>query len=244
MANTMKRTTAGPSRVRRRTLSTCGSHVRQFGVCSGFLFGAVMFMVLTGCATRQTSQDTPTPGEGLTEYHQLAVRFQESLGALIGALDQLRAQTNDCAPGVVENFSEKVEKLHVESVQVRARAQAIEARGTAYFQHWEDTLARVADARKRELAVQHHRELEQSFHQLKMASQQTRVAFRPFSSGVRQLRNTLESDAGAVRKPVTQELLQATLQSGRQTDQSLAVVRSELEKMTAMLTPFGAGTKP
>ena len=72
---------------------------------------------------------------------------------------------------------------------------------------------------------------------------QVRSFAEPFAAGLRRLQTALENDAGAVRNESTRELIRSTIQSGRQAEQNLAAVRSELDKMTALLTPSDAPSK-
>jgi hypothetical protein len=206
-------------------------------------FLAVLAMALAGCATNDVGGSAPQPRNGIAEYQQIAAAAQKSVRTALNALDRVSARTYPVPPRVVKAFSEEVERLEIGSVQVRARSQAIQARGNAYFEHWQENLARMKNPRVRELAAEHRASLEQSFGKIKLASQQTRQVFDQFLAGLHKLRTALENDPDTMTASSTQELVRATAQQGRQVEQGLAGIRDELNEMTAMLTPTKTGAK-
>jgi hypothetical protein len=146
---------------------------------------------LIGCATRDAVSNAPRPGDGIAEYRQIVDEGLKAMGAALASLDRVSTQTNRCSARVLAVFSKEVERLEVDSLRVRARSQAMQARGEAYFEHWHETLARVEDPRVRELAAQHRPQLQQSFANIKLASETTRDVFKPFLAGLRRLQTAL-----------------------------------------------------
>jgi hypothetical protein len=207
-----------------------------FGRLAGLIL-AVAAMAMAGCATHDSSPPSPKPGEGVAQYRQLVQESLKAITTMVASLDRVGAQTNRCSARLVKAFSEEVQQLQAESIKVRSRSQAIQARGEAYFQDWEKNLASVKDPKRRELAERHHPELQQCFARIKLGSQKAGEAFRPFLAGLRRLQNALESDAGSIGMDSTRELIRATGEHGAQVEQALATIRKELEAMTAMLTP-------
>ncbi len=65
-------------------------------------------------------------------------------------------------------------------MRVRARSRAILAHGDAYFEHWQENLARMKDPRVRELAGKHRQELPQHFANIKRLAEKTGDTFKPF----------------------------------------------------------------
>jgi hypothetical protein len=206
-------------------------------------FLAGLAMALAGCATSNVAADAPKPRNGIAEYHQITADAIRSVQNSLHALDRVSARTNPVPPRVSRAFSKAVERLEVESVQVRARSQAMQARGNAYFEHWQENLARMEDPRVRELARAHRAALEESFARIKLASQQTRQVFGQFFAGLRKLQTALENDPNAMAADSTQALVRATAESGRQVEACLAGIRDELKNMTEMLTPTKSGSK-
>ncbi len=200
-------------------------------------------MMLAGCATNDSNRDAPRPRNGIAEYQKIAADAQNSMQKALDALNQVSTHTVPVPPRAVRAYSDAVERLEVESVRVRARSQAMQARGKAYFENWQENLARVKDAKVRALAQEHRGDLEQSFDRILLASRQTRQVFDQFLSGLRQVRTALEKDPKTMAAESTKALAQATELQGRQVEQGLAGIRNELNQMTQMLTPAKSGAK-
>lgn len=198
------------------------------------LIPALSLLVTSGCATSETgSAGTPRPGTGAKEYQKLVSDSEAAVNSALHCLDQVAMQTNGCPPKLVSRFSREVDQLQSESFRVRARAQAIQARGDAYFDSWTGPDV-SADASKSNQSLAAIRE---SFQKLKLASRQTGDAFKPFLASLRKLRIQLEMDANTVGKSETRDLIQTTRDCGSRTVESLRGVGSELEVLTRLLMP-------
>src|SRR4051794_39389402 len=111
------------------------------------VFLAGVAIALAGCSTTEPVPDVPKPRNGIVEYQKLATDAQKSLQAALKALGRVAAETNRISATASRTFSDKVGRLEAESVLVRARSKAMEARGNAYFQNWEENLGRTKDPR-------------------------------------------------------------------------------------------------
>ena len=203
---------------------------------------AMAGMAMAGCAAHEAYRQPLKPGQGIVVYRQIVRESSKAIATMVSSLDRLGIQTNRCSGRLVKAFSREVQQLQAESIKVRSRSQAIQARGEAYFQHWQENLASVQDPKVRELAEQHRPQLQQCFARIKLGSQEAGEAFRPFLAGLRRLQNVLENDAGSIRMDSTRELIRTTREQGVQVGQALTGIRQELEAMTAMLTPAKPGT--
>ncbi len=192
---------------------------------------------LASCATHDTATQAPKPKNGIAEYQQIAKDAHKSVQSAEQALSRLSAQTGPVSEKTARKFSEAVEHLESESVQVRARSQAMQARGDAYFQHWHENLARMTDPQVRQLATEHHADLEAGFGRIKEASHETRKVFTEFLAGMRKLRNEVEKNPDALSTAPMQELAKTTAAQGQQVELKLKGIRDELTAMKQMLTP-------
>jgi hypothetical protein len=200
-------------------------------------FLSTALLALNGCATSRNEANSARPGAGLAEYTQLVQRARQAVESSMQALDKLNSQSAPCPPAVVSAFSAEVDRLASESIEVRARADVLQARGDAYFENWHENMARLADPALRESAERHRSELQQSFARIRQTSQQTRSAFRSYLAGLRQLRSSLEKDPNATAAEPTKELARSTRESGFDVEQGLKAIGQELKAMTTMLSP-------
>jgi hypothetical protein len=193
--------------------------------------------VTSGCASKDANLKPFKPGSGIAEYRAIVETAARALQGALSALDQVAAQSNRCSPDALRALDRSVQQLQVESLQVRARAQAILARGDAYFENWEDTLKRVKDPGVRARIEKNHAPLQRRFEAIKNSSTQFRSTFKPFFSDLRELRNSLESDPANLSKPAGQDLLARTSAQGKQLLPQLSIITRELDAMKALLMP-------
>ncbi len=210
---------------------------------AAWLLLAGLAVALAACASKSGTARAPKPRNGIAEYRGLVDQSALLVGDALRALDRVEAQPGRCPPKVVAAFARQADRLQAESITIRARAQAIQARGDAYFENWRENLSRVEDPRVRDLAERRRPELEQRFANVKSASQQAGNAFRPFLTGLRRLQGSLEDDPAALEAPASKELLRATREQGGGVQQALAAIRVELDAMTALLTPTASGAR-
>ena len=201
------------------------------------LLAAVLVAALVGCATKDNTGRTLKPGHGIVEYQQVTTDGIKAVRAALNSLQSVSGYTNGVPSKSRAAFITQVERLEVDSIQVRARSQAILARGDAYFENWKENLSRVEDPVVRELANEHRPQLEASFGIIKSTSQRARQSFQPFLAGLRQLRTAVENDPRAMVDGSGKDLARTTAEHGRQVEQELSGIRYELNRMLAMLKP-------
>jgi hypothetical protein len=174
---------------------------------------------------------------GVMAYQESVAQAKAEVANALASLDKVNAQAAAAPAGVVEDFSAEVGRLEVNSTQIRARVQAIQARGDAYFNDWSNSISKIKNSRVRELAELHHADLEQSFLRIKAGSQRAGAAFKPFLAGMRTLRVRLELQPSVITEAPVRNLISVTFAQGRQTIEELEGVNFELQGVVAMLTP-------
>lgn len=199
------------------------------------LWAAVALGLVSGCATENSIRTRPPSGRGLEEYRHLTVNSTTAILDSLKWLEQLNSQTGRCPPKVVTAFAEHVEQLQIGSIKVRARAQAIQARGEVYFQAWSSGGVEPAEAPLPPPADQMSK-VRESFTRVKLASQQVGESFRPFFAGLRQLRAELESDPAIIDSEQGKKLIRKSRESGWQVLQKLGALSDELQALRPLLT--------
>src|SRR3974390_2904013 len=144
----------------------------------------VTVLLAVGCASKAPALASPRPGSRIAEYRQVTKTAQKAVAAALDALAAVSAQSKRCSPEVLTNFSAEVTRLQVESLQVRARSEALQARGDDYFEHWHQRMAGVQDPEVRALAEKNRPLLQQNFNEIKRLSQEGRKAFQPLITGL------------------------------------------------------------
>lgn len=101
------------------------------------------FCVFEGCASRQNDKGSFRPGGGIVEYRKITDKATHAIERALSSLDTVVGQSSGCSPEALRALSADVQYLQVESVQTRARAQAIIARGDGYFKRFHFSTACV-----------------------------------------------------------------------------------------------------
>ena len=205
---------------------------------------AAVVAALIGCATPETGPKAPTPRADFIEYRQIVVESLALMDATLRSLAEISVQAHRDPRPAYDAFAKAVHRIEVDSIKVRARTHAMQARGDAYFEHWEEYLATVKNKQVRKLAEEHRPELKRSFEQLHLASQQIREVFRPFLSDLQKLRAVLEADPSLAHIDAQKGLILAAKDKGRQVQQGLDRVLAEMNSMAALLRPPGTAARP
>jgi hypothetical protein len=213
---------------------------KRTGIAALFLTG--LLLLLSSCSTTQT-RTASRPGSGLAEYLDLVHRSRQAVESALSSLDSLRAETGSNPKKVTAAFSDEVDRLEVASLRVRARAQAMQARGDAYFENWQQNMASIADPKIRTAAEQHRSELQQSFASMKFTSLQTRDSFQQFLTGLRKLRSRFEADPAALGDRPASDFADDTRRHGLDVLKGLDAIAAELNKMTGILASVTSTAK-
>jgi hypothetical protein len=185
----------------------------------------------------------PRPGSGVHEYRQLTGESVTAVLTALGWLEQISAQTGRCPSKVVSGFAKQVEQLQVDSIRVRARAQAIRARGDAYFEAWAGGTNHISGVPPRP-APERLAQLRENFTKIKLASQEAGETFRPFFAGLRNLRSELEADPAVIETQKARDLIRTTRERGLQVLRKLGVLEDELLVLRALIVPQNPVTNP
>jgi len=189
---------------------------------------ALLCVLLCGCATTKFSN--------IDEYHQLTKQAEDGVESALRSLQKISAHPNKVSHRQVAAFGRDVQSLYVNSIKIRARAQAIQARGDAYFASWSESLANIKDPRVRERANRYRPQLEASFGRIKAASQNAGAAFKPFSAGLQKLRVELETKPGGIDNSADRDLVAKTAEYGLEVLKQLGNIDSELVLMRKLLS--------
>jgi hypothetical protein len=191
--------------------------------------------ILSGCASTETAQKSPSPRQDFQTYRQLVVSAIGQVDAALRALDNLSAQANRDPRLAYEAFAKAVQRLDVDSIKMREHAQAMRARGDAYFEHWEEYLAGVNNEGERQRAAEHREELKRSFEAVHAASQQVREEFRPFLTDLQKLCAVLDEAPTLAHIDAQKSLILAADEKGDQVKQNLERILAEMNTMSALL---------
>ena len=161
------------------------------------LLPCIIALLIAGCANRGSA---PRPGSGLADYRKIVVEVRKTAAASSDALKGIENTSANNAAKSVERFDRALEKFEVTSIRAWAKADAMEARGTAYFDEWQQKITSSTNAVARQQEQTRESELRQHFERILAKSRQAREIFRPYLGGQRELR------AALVKEPTVEKI--------------------------------------
>ena len=215
-----------------RALAGSGAARRGLGL------SVVALGIIAGCATHQTaSKPMPPPKDDIAQTRQLVGDSLKASQAVLRTVDRISALTNACPAELFAQLARETHRLNVDSLKVRARAQAMKQRGPAYFEQWHLNLARHPDPQVRSAAAKARERLDESFGRVEQSFQPLREAFKPFQTGLRRLVNGLEKDPASAQADSSKALIRSATENGRKVVASLTSVLKELDSAAMLLPP-------
>ena len=190
-----------------------------------------------GCAGPTGASSAPKPGRGIAEYRQVAREAHQSVAATVKSLEGLAVSPTQTSvpPAALARFDKAFNQLELTSVKARALAEAIIARGQAYFDEWKGTLTSNTNQAAARAETQRFERLFDHFGRVRQRSGEVREEFRPFMAKLREFRAALDRTSGAVSSPAFHNQLDGLTASGRRVLQSLESVSTALDQAEAEL---------
>lgn len=204
--------------------------------------GLVVSMLFSaGCATSEHGARPARPGDGLREYQRLVRAFRNDISPTQQSLEALAAATPGNSAAAYARFDESLQRLEVVSIKARARADAMEKRGAAYFEEWAEETSGSLDEASRRAGQERFAELHRHFEAILKDSGKVRQEFRRFLEGSRQLRTALgqEPQFEAIKqaKPLCAQVVLDGQQAADAMDQLLKTLKAAEAAVMAGPTP-------
>jgi len=186
-----------------------------------------------GCAGPSPSSTAPKPGRGIAEYRQVAHEVHGAVAATVKSIEglELPSTQSSLPPGALSRFDQAFEHLELTSFRARARAEAIIARGRAYFEEWRHNLV----SNTNQLETERYDRLFHSFIQVQQRSGEMREEFRPFMAELRGFRARLDHAPQPAPGLAAKGELNALTARGRRVLETLASVSIALDHAEAEL---------
>lgn len=199
-----------------------------FNVCAIAL--AVLWVA--GCATHR-SQPPAATLDDINEYRQIIIESRQAMDQILPALDQVAECGTSYPPALAKSFSREVENINVGSVNLRAHARAIAARGDAYFDTWWKLKTQIEQVPERRKAEEQRPLLLASFHRLEKLSAQNSEAFNAFLSELQDLESGLQQNPQTIADEATRNLIGKTQADGHQVARLLDLLQNASDDLAA-----------
>jgi len=194
--------------------------------------------VLAAIAPLSVAQAAHIPYPPVNDTAELRRTVTNALNALeptLLTLDTLGQLKGPCPPHLRDQLDADIQHLQVDSQEFRAHAQAMQVRGPAYLEEWQEHLTGATDPDLRQLAGERHLELQSNFATIKEGSQQTSEGLKTFLSDVTPLRRALENESATGLSTSTKDLVRKASQDGQQVKRKFERLKRELDLAAANL---------
>ncbi len=191
----------------------------------------------SSCASPSGDSSAPKPGSGIAEYRVLTRNAHRAVAETVRSLEALaqsHSQTSSAHPAL-PGFDRAFHQLELTSVKTRARAEAIIARGEAYFDEWRGHLAGMTNQATARAESQQYDRLFEQFQRVRQRSGEVREEFRPFMARLRESRARLDQPPGSAGGGLTKNDLDGLIAGGRRVLEKLETVASALDDAEAEL---------
>jgi hypothetical protein len=201
-------------------------------------------LLLCGCATRKDTAQ-PKPNKGISEYRQIAGEAQRSVAAMVQALEALTTEHTDSTKPhpKLARFDRALHDLELTSVKTRSRAEAIIARGEAYFDEWKENLSAITNQPAARMESQRYTRMLEHFGRIRERSGDVRTEFRPFMAKLREFRATVDSSGNLASGDSPRVTIGLVAASGRRVLAALGGVTKALDEAEMELRAIQA-SKP
>jgi hypothetical protein len=190
-----------------------------------------------GCAAPSASSSAPKPGKGIAEYRQVAREAHQAVTATVKSIEGLTLPPTQTSvpPGALARFDKSFAQLELTSVKARARAEAIIARGQAYFEEWKGNLAALTNQAVAKVETERYAKLLDHFNSVRQRSTEVREEFRPFMAALRGFRASLDPNPATLSTPTAQKRLVELTAGGKRVLQALESISNALDAAEAEL---------
>lgn len=199
-------------------------------------------LLAAGCATSGTGSNAARPGDGLREYQRLVLDLRQDVNVTRQTVEALIAATPQNSAVRYARFDNSLQRLEVDSIKARARVDAMEQRGEAYFEEWAEEISGTTDEAAHHAARERLAELHGHFEAILKDTGLVRQAFRPFLEATRRLRTVLgpgpRFEAIEQAKPACAQIVADGQRVSAATDQLLKTLKTaEKAMMSGSLPP-------
>jgi len=206
---------------------------------------SVVFAWITGgCSTPSGGSAPPKPGSGIAEYREITRDAHQAVANMVDRLEDISVSF-PASSRPLERFDRTLLQLEVTSVKSRSRAEAIIARGQAYFDEWKEHLAASTNDPVGGADAERYTRLHAHFDRIREHSAGVRTEFRPFMMGLRELRATFDTAPNSSGSEPARQRIAALTASGRRMLDVLTEVSKSLDaadvEFRASLAAKGGG---
>jgi len=204
------------------------------------LFTLTAAVVLaTGCASTGNDKAAST-AKSLTKSSHMIVKGSMLIDQTLAKLNDLVSNPNPDLRKQFDAFNSSVNELGSTALAVACQAKEMKSKGADYFENWDKETAQIRneDIRHRSEVRQH--EVAANFAHISQQYDETKTAFEPFMSSLRDVQKFLSTDLTAGGLVAVKEIAAKATKDAVPVKESLTSLSEEFKKLgTSMSSASG-----
>jgi hypothetical protein len=154
-------------------------------------------LLLSGCSKNEEPTNIVKLPAGLVALQEEVIKGKNQVDLTIKSLEGVIASAGPNAKPKYDEFVKSMEQLDAQAASIKAKADDMRARGSAYFKAWETELAAVTTPSIKEQAEKRREQLTKNYEDVTVAVEAAREAYRPVLSDLKDCHKMLSTDLTA-----------------------------------------------
>jgi uncharacterized phage infection (PIP) family protein YhgE len=197
---------------------------------------AVVIGSLTGCATANYNKSASTAAT-LNKSSEMITQGSVQIDASLAALNDLVTNPQPDLRNQFQTYVSSVDALDATAKDVASENEAMKLQGAAYFNEWDNETATIHNEDIRNRSEARRNEVAAHFASISAQYDETRSAFLPYMSDLRDVQKFLANDLtsgglAAIKEPAAKATTDAT------------AVKESLDRLSDQFKDLGASMSP
>lgn len=203
---------------------------------------ATAVVLATGCASTGNDKAAST-SKSLTKSSRMIEKGSTLIDQTLAKLNDLVSNPKPDMRKQFDAFNSSVNDLGSTDLAVACQAKEMKAKGADYFENWDKETAQIRneDIRQRSEARQH--EVAANFARISQQYDETKTAFEPFMSGLRDVQKFLGTDLTAGGLVAVKDIAAKANRDAVPVKESLARLSEEFKGLGISMSSASGETK-
>lgn len=209
--------------------------------CALKLFAAALAIgILAGCSSTSGYQKGARTGTALNNAADGITRANTQIEGTLNALNELLDRPQADLRRQFRTFTSELDTLDSMARRISSQAEAMNSRGAAYFEQWNQDLATIQNEDIRSRSQARQQEVAARFQQIAASYAEAKTAFQPFMSDLRDLQRFLATDLTPGGIASAKKIAAKVNQDAVPLRASMTKLAGEFREMGVALTPAAA----
>lgn len=191
---------------------------------------------ITGCASDNYNKSANTAAT-LTQSARMITKGNRLIDESLADLNDLVSNPNPDLRKQFKTFNNAVDELGVLAQDIASKAEEMKSQGADYFARWDKELAQIQNEDIRGRSETRRNEVASRFDRMSQQYDQSRTAFQPFLSDLRDVQKFLSTDLTAGGLAAIKDTAAKATQDAVPLKETLARLSDEFKSLGLSMSP-------